>query len=102
MVAVHFLLQSQGGAGEFMYKASILGNKQLLSSMIDHKATQVPYTTRIAFLTDSYILLKRPSHSLALHSLYSINHPQPKRHTRVTLLCKSKNSHGIKPCMHVK
>ena len=39
MVAVHFLLQSQGGKGEFMYKASILGNKQLLSNMIDRKAT---------------------------------------------------------------
>ena len=64
---MHFLLQSQGGAGEFMYKALVLGNKQLLSSMIDHKATQVPYTTRIAFLIDSFMLLKPPSHSLALH-----------------------------------
>ena len=54
MVAVHFLLQSQGGTGEFMYKASILGIKQLLSNMIDREATQVPHTTRIAFLTDSY------------------------------------------------
>ena len=45
----------QEGTGKFIYKASILGNKQLLSNMIDHKATQVPYTTRIAFLTDSYI-----------------------------------------------
>ena len=53
MAAVHFLLQ--GGTGEFMYKASILGSKQLLSNMIDRKATQMPYTTRIAFLTDSYI-----------------------------------------------
>ena len=39
MVAVHFLLQSQGGTGEFMYKASILGNKLLLSNMIDREAT---------------------------------------------------------------
>ena len=39
VVAVHFLLQSQGGTGEFMYKASILDNKLLLSNMIDHKAT---------------------------------------------------------------
>ena len=29
----------QGGTGEFIYKALILGNKQLLSNMIDHKAT---------------------------------------------------------------
>ena len=34
-----FLLQSQGGTGEFMYKALILGNKQLLSNMIDREAT---------------------------------------------------------------
>ena len=53
MVAVHFLLQSQEGTGEFMYRASILGIKQLLSNMIDRKATQVPHTTRIAFLTDT-------------------------------------------------
>ena len=38
MVAVHFLLQSQGGTGEFMYKALILGNKLLLSNMIDREA----------------------------------------------------------------
>ena len=37
--AVHFLLQSQGGTGEFMYKASIIGNKQLLSNIIDREAT---------------------------------------------------------------
>ena len=36
VVFVHFLLQSQGGTG---YKASILGNKPLLSNMIDHEAT---------------------------------------------------------------
>ena len=52
---MYFLQLSQGGTGELMYKASILGNKQLLSNMIDQEATQVPYTTRIAFLTDSYI-----------------------------------------------
>ena len=39
MVAVYFLLQSQGGTGEFMYKALISGNKQLLSNMIGHEAT---------------------------------------------------------------
>ena len=37
MAAVHFLMQ--GGTGEFMYKASILGSKQLLSNMIDRKDT---------------------------------------------------------------
>ena len=45
----------QGSIGKFIYKASILDNKQLLSYLIDHKATQVPYTTSIAFLADSYI-----------------------------------------------
>ena len=39
VVAVHFLWQLQGGTGEFMYKASILGNKLLLSNMTDRKAT---------------------------------------------------------------
>ena len=39
VVAVHFFLQSQRGTGEFMYKASILGNKQLHSNMIECKAT---------------------------------------------------------------
>ena len=29
----------QGGTGEFIYGASILGNKQLLSNKIDCKAT---------------------------------------------------------------
>ena len=29
----------QEGTGKFMYKASILGNKQLPSNMIDYKAT---------------------------------------------------------------
>ena len=46
----------QGGTGNFIYKASILDNKQLLLNMVDYKATQVPYTTKIAFLADSYIL----------------------------------------------
>ena len=36
VTAVHFLLQ--GGTGEFMYKTSRLGNKQL-SNMIDREAT---------------------------------------------------------------
>ena len=53
VVAVHFLLQSQGGTSEFMYKALILGNKQFFSNVIDREATQV-----------SYSLLKLPSHSL--------------------------------------
>ena len=39
MVAVHFLLQSHGGIGDFMYKTLILGNKQLLPNMIDLIAT---------------------------------------------------------------
>ena len=55
VVFVHFLLQSQGGTGEFMYKASILGIKLFLSNMTDREATQVPNITWIAFLTDSYI-----------------------------------------------
>ena len=38
-----------------VYKALILDNKQLLSNTIDYEATQVSYTTRIAFLVDSYI-----------------------------------------------
>ena len=38
----------QGGIGKFIYKALILGNKQLLSNMVDCEATQVPYTTKIA------------------------------------------------------
>ena len=45
----------QEGTGGFIYKALILGNKQLLSNMIDHKTMQVPFTTRIAFLADTYI-----------------------------------------------
>ena len=45
----------QGGTGKFIYKASILGNKQLLSNIIDCKATQVLHITRIAFLADSVI-----------------------------------------------
>ena len=44
MVTVHFLPQSQllGKWGKFIYKALTLDNKQLLSNMIDYKATQVP------------------------------------------------------------
>ena len=65
----------QGDIGKFIYKALIVENKQLLSNMIECEATQVPYTTSIAFLTDClphrlpYILLKLPSHSL--HYCYS-------------------------------
>ena len=33
----------------------MLDNIQLLSNMVDRKATQVPFVTRIAFLADSYI-----------------------------------------------
>ena len=33
----------------------MLDNKQLLSNTTDYEAIQVPYTIRIAFLTDSYI-----------------------------------------------
>ena len=43
----------QVDTGKFIYKALILDNKQLLSKTIYHKATQVSYTTRIAFFTDS-------------------------------------------------
>ena len=39
VIAVHFLLQSQGGTGEFMYTVSILGNKHLFLNMIDREAT---------------------------------------------------------------
>ena len=44
----------QGGIGKFIYRALMLDNKQLLSNLIDCEATQVPYTTRIAFLVDNY------------------------------------------------
>ena len=49
----------QGGASKFIYKASILDKKQLLSSMINHEATQVPHSIRISFLTDSYIFCSK-------------------------------------------
>ena len=39
----------------FIYMASILENKQVLSNMIDYETTQVSYITRIAVLADSYI-----------------------------------------------
>ena len=45
----------QEGTGNFIYKALILHNKQLLSNMTGHKSTQVPSTNRTAFLADSYI-----------------------------------------------
>ena len=54
----------QGGTGKFIYKASIIDNKQLLSNIIDHKATQVPYMIRNAFLPDSYIFC--PNHPTIL------------------------------------
>ena len=47
--------QLSGSTGKFIYKALILGFKQLLSNMIDRKATQVPYITRIVFLANNYI-----------------------------------------------
>ena len=46
----------QGGTFKFIYKALVIGNKQLLSNMIDRKSTQVPCTTRIALLADSYCI----------------------------------------------
>ena len=60
VVIVHFLPQSQlsgnqRGTGKFIYEALILDNKQHLSNMIDHEATQVPYIIKTAFLADSYI-----------------------------------------------
>ena len=33
----------KGGTGKFIYRASILDSKQLLSNMIDYEATQVLY-----------------------------------------------------------
>ena len=41
-------------------------NKQLLSNMLDHEATQVPYTTRITFLTDSYVFAQTTQPFFAL------------------------------------
>ena len=52
---MYFVLKSEGNTDEFMYKAVILGNKQLLSNMIDREAIQVSHTTRIAFLIDCYM-----------------------------------------------
>ena len=54
VVIVHFLSRSQL-SGKFIYKASILVNKQLLSNMMDCETMQAHYTTRISLLTDSYI-----------------------------------------------
>ena len=46
--------------------------KQLLSSMIVHEAAQVPYTTRIAFLTDSikFSSTSQPFFGLLLYCSY--------------------------------
>ena len=43
VVAIHFLpnYNKQEGTDKFIYTPSILDNKQLLSNMIDCKATQV-------------------------------------------------------------
>ena len=43
MVALHFLsnYNKQKDTGKFIYTPSISDNKQLLSNMIDRKATQV-------------------------------------------------------------
>ena len=66
VVTVHFFHNHnyQEGTGKFIDKASIFDSKQLLSNMTAHEATQVPHTTRIVFLADSYlyILLKIPLH----------------------------------------
>ena len=51
----------QEDTGKFIYKASILDNKQLLSNMTHHKAPQVPYTSIITFLTDSYVYFSQTS-----------------------------------------
>ena len=45
----------QRDIGKFIYRALILGNKQLLPNMIHRIATKVLYTTRITFLADSNI-----------------------------------------------
>ena len=39
----------KGDTGEYIYKVLILDKKQHLSNMIGHEATQMIYTTRIAF-----------------------------------------------------
>ena len=73
VVAVHFLLQSQGGTGEFMYKASILGNKLLLSNMMDREATQsAKHHLNCLPHRWLYILLKLHGHSL--HYTVQITH----------------------------
>ena len=53
----------------------------------------MPYTTRIALLTDSYIFCLKP-----FFAFYSKNQPQLKWHTHVTHICKTENTrytHGI-------
>ena len=70
----------QGGTSEFIYKASILGNKQLLWNMVDCEAMQVPYINWIAFFTDRFISCSNysPSHSLRINLTPSSFFPTPK------------------------
>ena len=50
VVAVHFLLQSQGGTGEFMYKGSILGNKHLSIQSICHETILLTTSSALSFI----------------------------------------------------
>ena len=50
MVAVHFLLQSQGGTGEFMYKGLILGNKHLSIQSICHETILLTTSSALSFI----------------------------------------------------
>ena len=50
MIAVHFLLQSQGGTGEFMYKVSILGNKHLSIQIICHETILLTTSSALSFV----------------------------------------------------
>ena len=94
MVAVHFLLQSQGGTSELMNKSLILSNKQLLSNMIDCEATQVPHHQNCLPHRQIYILLKPPS--LSLHYAVQITHSLNSK--RVWHACaKAENTCGINP-----
>ena len=61
----------QGGTGKFIYKALTLDNKKLPSNMIEHEATQVPHTTRIAFLTDTYIFCSNFTATLCIIAIAS-------------------------------
>ena len=47
---MHFLLQSQGGTGEFMYKASILGNKHLSIQSICHETILLTTSSALSFI----------------------------------------------------